>query len=59
MAADNQHATRKPTNGASHQKREPRAEPDSNRDDLQGPIWQIVHRAKPPVTLKGAIFLTT
>jgi hypothetical protein len=34
----------------SRKKREPRAEPNGNRDDLQGPTWQIVHGAMSPTS---------
>jgi hypothetical protein len=54
-----QHATQKPTNGASHQKREPRDEPNGNRDDRYGPIWQIFHGVMVRVTLTRASFPTT
>ena len=46
-------AAQKPTNRASYQKREPRAEPNGNPDDRYGPIWQM-SMVSSPVTLTGA-----
>jgi hypothetical protein len=48
LRALQQRATQKATKGASHQKREARAEPNSNRDDRYGPLRQIVHGAMSP-----------
>jgi hypothetical protein len=46
-------AAQKPTNRASQLKREARAEPNGNRDDRFGPIWQMVHGVVPRHTDKS------
>jgi hypothetical protein len=49
-------ATQKATNGARHQQREARAEPNGNRDDRYGPSWQIVVEATTGITEASMIW---
>ena len=48
LRARSQYAVDQPGDPASVEDREPRAEPNDNRDDRYGPLWQTVHGAMSP-----------
>jgi hypothetical protein len=59
LRARPQRGVEQPGDPARGKDREPRAEPNGNRDDRYGPIWKMVHGAMSPIVLTGGSFLTT